>query len=201
MTFEIPKTSYSGKIEEVKLGKGDKAVTVGGETAYPFYLFEGEMPNLPKIAMEVWDCPPEEWAEAALEPFQGVRCRVEDRVIRGLGVDAPYLVDGGDIAVRSEAKQEVEPLTGGFEIHFFKALHVERPGLFVFEFICKQVRPLHRQPREKPAVRLALGIEPVRQLAGVLDEIEGECSAYCRRPISVVKAAPPHDLHRAITSS
>ena len=72
MAFEIPKTAYSGKIKEIKLGKGDKAVTVGGETAYPFYRFEGEMPNLPKIAMEVYDTPPEEWAEAALEPFAGV---------------------------------------------------------------------------------------------------------------------------------
>ncbi len=72
MVFEIPKTPYSGKIKEITLGKGDKAITVGGETAYPFYLFEGEMPHLPKIAMEIWDCPPEEWAEAALEPFAGV---------------------------------------------------------------------------------------------------------------------------------
>ena len=72
MAFEIPKTAYSGKIRETKLGTGDKAVTVGGETAYPFYLFEGEMPNLPKIAMEVYDMPPEEWPEAALEPFAGV---------------------------------------------------------------------------------------------------------------------------------
>ncbi len=72
MVFEIPKTPYSGKIKEITLGKGDKAVTVGGETAYPFYLFEGEMPHLPKIAMEVWDCPPEEWPEVALEPFAGV---------------------------------------------------------------------------------------------------------------------------------
>jgi len=72
MTLEIPKTLYSGKIREIKLGKGDKGITVGGETSYPLYLFEGEMPNLPKIAMEVWDCPPEEWAEAALEPFRGV---------------------------------------------------------------------------------------------------------------------------------
>ena len=72
MAFEIPKTAYSGKIRETKLGKGDKAVTVGGESAYPFYLFEGEMPNLPKIAMEVYDMPPEEWPEAALEPFAGV---------------------------------------------------------------------------------------------------------------------------------
>ncbi len=72
MAFEIPKTPYSGKIKEIMLGKGDKAVTVGGETAYPFYLFEGEMPHLPKIAMEVWDCSPEDWPEAALEPFAGV---------------------------------------------------------------------------------------------------------------------------------
>ncbi len=72
MVFEIPKTAYSGQIRELTLGKGDKAVTVGGETAYPFYLFEGEMPNLPKIAMEVYDSPPEEWPEAALEPFAGV---------------------------------------------------------------------------------------------------------------------------------
>ena len=72
MTFEIPKTSYSGKIRETTLGTGDKTITIGGETAYPFHLFEGEMPHLPKIAMEVWDCPPEEWAEAALEPFTGV---------------------------------------------------------------------------------------------------------------------------------
>ncbi len=72
MTFEIPKTLYSGKIREITLGKGDKAVVVGGESCYPFYLFEGEMPHLPRIAMEVWDCPPEGWAEAALEPFAGV---------------------------------------------------------------------------------------------------------------------------------
>jgi len=72
MAFEIPKTNYTGKIKEIKLGKGDKAVTTGGESAYPFYLFEGEMPHVPKIAMEVYDSPPEEWPEAALEPFAGV---------------------------------------------------------------------------------------------------------------------------------
>jgi len=72
MTFEIPKTAYTGKIREIKLGKGNKAVTIGGESAYPFNLFEGEMPHIPKIAMEVYDCPPEEWPEAALEPFAGV---------------------------------------------------------------------------------------------------------------------------------
>ena len=72
MAFEIPKTSYTGKIKEVSVGTGDKKLTVGGETSYPFYLFEGEMPRLPRIAMEVWDCEPDDWPEAALEPFSGV---------------------------------------------------------------------------------------------------------------------------------
>jgi acetyl-CoA decarbonylase/synthase complex subunit delta len=72
VAFEIPKVTYSGKIKAVKLGKGPKAVTIGGETAYPFHLFEGEMPNPPRIAMEVYDTPPEEWPEAALEPFKEV---------------------------------------------------------------------------------------------------------------------------------
>jgi acetyl-CoA decarbonylase/synthase complex subunit delta len=72
MAIEIPKTPYNGNIKEITLGSGDKAVIVGGETSYPFYLFEGEMPRLPRIAMEVWDMTPEDWPEAALEPFVGV---------------------------------------------------------------------------------------------------------------------------------
>ncbi len=72
MAFEVTKTVYGGKIREVTLGKGEKAVTVGGETAYPFYLYEGQMPNLPRLAMEVYDTPPEDWPEAAREPFADV---------------------------------------------------------------------------------------------------------------------------------
>jgi len=72
MAFQIPKINYTGKIREVTLGTGPKAVKVGGESCYPFYLFEGEMPNLPRIAFEVWDYEPEEWQEWASEPFKDV---------------------------------------------------------------------------------------------------------------------------------
>jgi acetyl-CoA decarbonylase/synthase, CODH/ACS complex subunit delta len=72
MAVEIPKTQYSGKVKEIKLGKGDKAVTVGGENSYPFYLFEGTMPHKPKIAMEVQDFSPEDWPGPAIEPFTDV---------------------------------------------------------------------------------------------------------------------------------
>ena len=72
MAFEFFKESYTGNIKEITLGKGDKAVTVGGEACYPFYQFEGAMPNKPKIAMEIWDMEPDEWPEAALSPFKDV---------------------------------------------------------------------------------------------------------------------------------
>jgi acetyl-CoA decarbonylase/synthase, CODH/ACS complex subunit delta len=72
LAFEFYKESYSGSVKPVTLGKGDKAVTVGGEACYPFYQFEGEMPNKPRIAMEIWDMVPEEWPAAALEPFKDV---------------------------------------------------------------------------------------------------------------------------------
>jgi len=73
VSFEIPKQRYSGKIRETILGKGSGAVKIGGEDSYPFHLFEGDMPNPVKIAMEVWDYnPSNEWPEAAIEPFKDV---------------------------------------------------------------------------------------------------------------------------------
>ena len=72
MGFDAYKESYSGGIKEITLGKGDKAITVGGETCYPFYAFEGDVPNKPKIAMEVWDMEPEDWPESARVPFKDV---------------------------------------------------------------------------------------------------------------------------------
>ncbi len=72
MGLEIYKESYTGNIKEITLGKGDNAVTIGGQACYPFYSFEGDMPNKPVIAMEVWDMEPDEWPEAALSHFKDV---------------------------------------------------------------------------------------------------------------------------------
>jgi acetyl-CoA decarbonylase/synthase complex subunit delta len=72
LAFQITTIPYTGKIREVVLGSKN-TVTVGGETSYPFFLFEGAMPNKPKIAMEVWDMNPgDEWPEAAKAPFADV---------------------------------------------------------------------------------------------------------------------------------
>ena len=71
MTFETPKIAYNGKIREIALGK-EKQVTVGGETCYPFYLFEGDMPRRPVIAMDVYDTKPDEWPQSIVKLFEDV---------------------------------------------------------------------------------------------------------------------------------
>ncbi len=72
MPYEITKIPFGGSIKEVELGKGKKAVKAGGSNAYSFHGFEGKFPNRPKIAMEIWDMMPEDWAAAALAPFKDV---------------------------------------------------------------------------------------------------------------------------------
>jgi len=73
LTFQPSKQVYSGKIRELTLGTGDKAVKIGGKAVYSFHSFEGDIPNPPKIAMEVWDKDPSaDWPEAAKAPFSDV---------------------------------------------------------------------------------------------------------------------------------
>ncbi len=69
MTIELPRLICSSQIKEVTISNG---VTIGGESCYPFHTFEGRMSHPPRIAMEVWDIPPTDWAPAALAPFAGV---------------------------------------------------------------------------------------------------------------------------------
>jgi len=70
--FTLNKESYNGGIKAISIGKGANAITVGGETCYPFYTFEGDMPNKPIIAMEIWDMVPEDWAAPVMEQFKDV---------------------------------------------------------------------------------------------------------------------------------
>jgi len=72
LAIDIPKISYTDKIKEIKLGREDNIITVGGESCYPFHLFEGQMPNPPKIAMLVYDSVSDDWPETVVEPFADV---------------------------------------------------------------------------------------------------------------------------------
>ncbi len=68
MSVEILKEKYRSKVGEVVLGATSEqggtrtnTVTLGGESTLPFLHFEGEVPNKPVVAMEVWDKRPDTW--------------------------------------------------------------------------------------------------------------------------------------------
>jgi len=72
LSFQIPKNNYTGKINVMKLGKDNTETRVGGETTLPFYSFEGEIPNKPIIAIEVWDSKPAGWPEVISKYYSDV---------------------------------------------------------------------------------------------------------------------------------
>lgn len=96
MAFSIPEQKYSGSIKTVTIGKGDKAITLGGETSYPFYTFEGAMPNKPRIAMEIWDRDPgEDWAGpvyATIKDVAGDPVAWAKKCINEFGAEAIALI-------------------------------------------------------------------------------------------------------------
>lgn len=72
MAFVVPKETYNGKVFEVEIGAGDKAVKFGGENCLPYLGFEGAIPNKPAIAYEIQDVPPADWPETAQAAYKDV---------------------------------------------------------------------------------------------------------------------------------
>ncbi|MEW6555777.1 MAG: acetyl-CoA decarbonylase/synthase complex subunit delta [Elusimicrobiota bacterium] len=61
---------WQGKIYELTIGAikeeggtRTKKIKIGGSNTLPFLFFEGQIPNLPAVAMEVWDVEPTDWPD------------------------------------------------------------------------------------------------------------------------------------------
>ncbi|MBQ6851610.1 MAG: acetyl-CoA decarbonylase/synthase complex subunit delta [Oscillospiraceae bacterium] len=68
MSF-VPKTQpYSGKINAVTLGTGDKAIVIGGQNVLPFYTFDAAIEHAPKIGVEISDAA-DSWDVPGLKEF------------------------------------------------------------------------------------------------------------------------------------
>ena len=64
-----PKTApFSGKINAVTLGTGDKAIVIGGQNVLPFYTFDAAIENAPKIGVEISDAA-DHWTAPGLVEF------------------------------------------------------------------------------------------------------------------------------------
>ena len=52
MPFNQKPQKFNAKINAVTIGSGDKTVTIGGDCTFPFYSFDAESENCPKIGVE-----------------------------------------------------------------------------------------------------------------------------------------------------
>ena len=55
MPFNQKLQKFNAKINTVTIGSGDKTVTIGGDSTYPFYSFDAPSENTPKIGVEISD--------------------------------------------------------------------------------------------------------------------------------------------------
>ena len=68
MAFTPKTAAYSGKINAVTLGTGDKAIVIGGQNVLPFYTFDAAIENAPKIGVEISDAA-DSWTAPGLVDF------------------------------------------------------------------------------------------------------------------------------------
>ena len=77
MSF-VPKTQpFSGKINAVTLGTGDKAIVLGGQNVLPFYTFDAPIENAPKIGVEISDTASQWTAPGLVEFYAGCTTMAE----------------------------------------------------------------------------------------------------------------------------
>lgn len=72
MGYTKTSKKYNGTIKKVSLGTGDKAFEVGGRNAMPFYKFDGDIGESPKVGIEIMDEAPANWSQAFAELYKEV---------------------------------------------------------------------------------------------------------------------------------
>ena len=72
MAFKMSVQKSSGKISEVVIGTGEKAIKLGGENVLPFYSFDGDTGNVQKVGIEINDIYPESWIDCYKEMYKDV---------------------------------------------------------------------------------------------------------------------------------
>ena len=72
MAFKTSVQKYSGRISEVEIGIGEKAIKLGGENTLPFYSFDGETGNKQAVGIQISDVYPESWLDSYKEMYKDV---------------------------------------------------------------------------------------------------------------------------------
>ncbi|MDO5135542.1 MAG: acetyl-CoA decarbonylase/synthase complex subunit delta [Eubacteriales bacterium] len=99
MPFNQKPQKFNAKINTVTIGSGEKTITVGGNSTFPFYTFDAPTENAPKIGVEITDMGLEEFTPGIRAYYEGASTMAEiaKKAAAMEGADFVALVlDGGD---------------------------------------------------------------------------------------------------------
>ena len=71
MPFNQKPQKFNAKINPVTIGSGDKTVTIGGDSTFPFYTFDAPSENCAKIGVEISDMGLEGMSEGIKAYYDG----------------------------------------------------------------------------------------------------------------------------------
>ena len=77
MPFNQKPQKFNAKINTVTVGTGDKAVTIGGNSTFPFYTFDAPTENRPKIGVEITDMGLDDFAPGIKAYYEGCTTMAE----------------------------------------------------------------------------------------------------------------------------
>ena len=99
MPFNQKPQKFNAKINTVTVGTGDKAVTIGGNSTFPFYTFDAPTENRPKIGVEITDMGLDDFAPGIKAYYEGCTTMAEiaQKAAAMEGADFVALIlEGGD---------------------------------------------------------------------------------------------------------
>ncbi len=99
MPFNQKPQKFNAKIQSVTIGTGDKTMTLGGENVLPFYTFDGEIENAPKVGVEISDMAAETFAPS-IKAYYGEGASMADMAKKAAAMEGADFValylEGGD---------------------------------------------------------------------------------------------------------
>lgn len=99
MPFNFKPQKFNASIKEVEIGCGEKAIKLGGESVFPFYIFDGPIDNAPKVGVEITDLGLDN-AAPELKAYYGEDASVAEMAAKAAameGADFIFLsLEGGD---------------------------------------------------------------------------------------------------------
>ena len=99
MPFNQKPHKFNAKINTVTIGSGDKTVTLGGESTFPFYTFDAPTENAPKVGVEISDMGMEGMCDGIKAYYEGASTMAEiaKKAVEMEGADFLVLsLEGGD---------------------------------------------------------------------------------------------------------